>query len=574
MPTNAPLTPDAPMQVPIASLDYQGQKGDAFGVGLGVNVNPSNNLVANRATSVVVATQANVDLSSALANGQTVDGVTLATDQLVLVKAQTLPAQNGVYVVPASGAASRSTAFGAYGLSYHRNAIRVVGGTSAGKNYLQATRGALVVGTSLITFELYAGQLENQASILDATAGSMTRQGVQPLNSRVHERVYEGIRTCDNQSLEGFYPVGNVRVATTAGITLSGIQTVDGVALAAGDRVLVKNGATASAPYTAVTAATTENISSLSASPVVIDGVTLVETNRLLVKDQTLTKNNGVYTVGTVAAVQYTDVDAATTENISDLANASVVIDGVTLVATNRVLVKDQAATKYNGIYVVGTVTEGVAALTRATDMDTAGECVLGKGVPVAAGGTVNGGSMFAVSAVPTTLGTDPLTFVLSSVALVSRAPLTRSTDMDVVGEVLLGKGVPVTAGGTVNGGKTFLVSAVPTTLGTDPLTFQESSTATVDDEFNGVYVAASGAWARSTDADASAEVRYGMTAFVREGSVNGKNSFYLKTANPITLGVTALSFENLEKVITENFKNKPVDTIRNVAEAGVYRSA
>lgn len=39
----------------------------------------------------------------------------------------------------------------------------------------------------------------------------------------------------------------SVRVATTANITLSGIQTVDGVALIAGDRVLVKNQSTGSA---------------------------------------------------------------------------------------------------------------------------------------------------------------------------------------------------------------------------------------------------------------------------------------------------------------------------------------
>lgn len=38
----------------------------------------------------------------------------------------------------------------------------------------------------------------------------------------------------------------NVRVATTGSITLSGTQTVDGVALVAGDRVLVKNQSTAS----------------------------------------------------------------------------------------------------------------------------------------------------------------------------------------------------------------------------------------------------------------------------------------------------------------------------------------
>lgn len=38
----------------------------------------------------------------------------------------------------------------------------------------------------------------------------------------------------------------SVRVATTANITLSGTQTVDGVSLAVGDRILVKNQSTAS----------------------------------------------------------------------------------------------------------------------------------------------------------------------------------------------------------------------------------------------------------------------------------------------------------------------------------------
>ncbi|NDD85356.1 hypothetical protein EBZ38_13925, partial [bacterium] len=38
----------------------------------------------------------------------------------------------------------------------------------------------------------------------------------------------------------------SVRVATTANITLSGTQTIDGVSVIAGDRVLVKNQSTAS----------------------------------------------------------------------------------------------------------------------------------------------------------------------------------------------------------------------------------------------------------------------------------------------------------------------------------------
>lgn len=47
--------------------------------------------------------------------------------------------------------------------------------------------------------------------------------------------------------LQGLDPKASVKAATTANITLSGTQTVDGVALIAGDRVLVKDQSTASA---------------------------------------------------------------------------------------------------------------------------------------------------------------------------------------------------------------------------------------------------------------------------------------------------------------------------------------
>jgi len=61
--------------------------------------------------AVRVATTASLNLANALENGDTVDGVTLATGDRVLVKDQAAPEQNGIYVVVASGAASRSTDF-------------------------------------------------------------------------------------------------------------------------------------------------------------------------------------------------------------------------------------------------------------------------------------------------------------------------------------------------------------------------------------------------------------------------------------------------------------------------------
>lgn len=59
----------------------------------------------------------------------------------------------------------------------------------------------------------------------------------------------------------------------------------------------------------------------------------------------------------------------------------------------------------------------------------------------------------------------------------------------------------------------------------------------------NGIYVAASGAWSRATDADADAEVTAGLFTFVEEGTTYANTGWVLATDNPITVGSTALSF-------------------------------
>jgi len=57
----------------------------------------------------VKSTGSNIVLASALINGATLDGVTLATGDRVLLTDQTTASENGIYIVAASGAASRST---------------------------------------------------------------------------------------------------------------------------------------------------------------------------------------------------------------------------------------------------------------------------------------------------------------------------------------------------------------------------------------------------------------------------------------------------------------------------------
>ena len=59
--------------------------------------------------SIKVATTTNGTLATAYANGQTVDGIVLATNDRILIKNQASQAENGIYVVNASGVPTRAT---------------------------------------------------------------------------------------------------------------------------------------------------------------------------------------------------------------------------------------------------------------------------------------------------------------------------------------------------------------------------------------------------------------------------------------------------------------------------------
>jgi len=65
----------------------------------------------------------------------------------------------------------------------------------------------------------------------------------------------------------------------------------------------------------------------------------------------------------------------------------------------------------------------------------------------------------------------------------------------------------------------------------------------------NGIYVTAAGAWARSTDADSSAEVLRGMNVFVSSGTLYDNTVWYLDGVGAVTLGSTSLSFVKVTKV-------------------------
>lgn len=124
------------------------------------------------------------------------------------------------------------------------------------------------------------------------------------------------------------------------------------------------------------------------------------------------------YVDGVAAGLDWkASVRAATTANIATLAGgAPSTLDGVTLAANDRILVKDQTTGSQNGIYVVTTLGTGAnGTWTRATDADANAEVTSGLTVWVNEG-TTNGDTAWTlITNDPITVGTTALVFSQSS---------------------------------------------------------------------------------------------------------------------------------------------------------------
>ena len=106
---------------------------------------------------VRVASTANVAIASALENGDAIDGVTLATGDRVLLKNQTTATENGVYVVVASGAASRAIDMDASSEAIGGAFVWVNEGTVNGDHqYVITTNDPITLGSTAIVWTHFA----------------------------------------------------------------------------------------------------------------------------------------------------------------------------------------------------------------------------------------------------------------------------------------------------------------------------------------------------------------------------------------------------------------------------------
>ena len=349
--------------------------------------------------TVRAATAAAGTLVSSFENGDTIDGVVLATGDRILIKDQASGDENGIYVVEASGAPTRADDLPAAANARGISVIVQEGTANADSLWLCTTDGPSdVVGTDALTFAEFSGggggpSLSNIAPVDVTKAAASAGVGTEASRNNHKHNVATAV-------------VGNAQVGDTAaeGSSTSLARADHTHGVAAGSPVTVGTG---NAAGSAGTFARSDHVHDHGSQT---DGThhaaaTVSVAGFLSASDKT--KLDALITPAFRDPKE--SVRAATTVNgtlATDFENGDSV-DGVTLATNDRILIKNQSTTSQNGIYVV----QATGAPSRAVDMPAASNAA---GVSVfVEEGTVNAdtGWLCTTDAPNDVVGTDSLAF-------------------------------------------------------------------------------------------------------------------------------------------------------------------
>jgi hypothetical protein len=123
--------------------------------------------------AVRVATTGAGTLASDFENGDTVDGVTLATGDRILIKNQAAPTENGIYVVAASGAPTRATDANSGAELVNASCYVSEGTANADTQWTCTTNATITIGATNIVFAQITGTGGGVTSVLGQT-GAVT----------------------------------------------------------------------------------------------------------------------------------------------------------------------------------------------------------------------------------------------------------------------------------------------------------------------------------------------------------------------------------------------------------------
>ena len=223
--------------------------------------------------SVRVATTANGTLASAFANGETIDGLTLATNDRILLKNQTTGSENGIYTVNASGAPTRATDFSANDEVKGAFCFIEEGTANADKGFVCTTNGSITLGTTSLAFTQFSGS---------ATGGSTAGPGLTKTGSEFSI----------NAAQTGITSVGTLSALTVDNVAIDGstightsdvdlITFADGSVTFTGSTVIPTadiNGGAIDGTTIGAASASTGSFTSLSATSISIGGISLTST--------------------------------------------------------------------------------------------------------------------------------------------------------------------------------------------------------------------------------------------------------------------------------------------------------
>jgi len=234
---------------------------------------------------------------------------------------------------------------------------------------------ALTIGTGL-TGTSYNGSSPVTIAI-DSTVATLT-----------------GTQTLTNKSISG--STNTLTNIANASLTNSSV-TVGTTAIALGASSLTLGGLTSVAvtqdPTSALQLATKQYVDAVAEGLHVHASCAAATTGTLAtITGGTVTYNNGTAGVGATLT----------------LSNALTVLDGYTLINGDRVLVKNEVASANNGIYTWAT---GGLVLTRATDFDTAAEIASGDFTFISYG-TLYANTGWVQTTAVTIVGTDPIVWI------------------------------------------------------------------------------------------------------------------------------------------------------------------
>jgi len=327
-----------------------------------------------------------------------------------------------------------------------------------------------------------------------------------------------------------------VTLDTPTTAALANTSLTFGFALVAGDRILLKNESVASLNgiYVVQAAGSPVRATDANTSASFVAGMNVlvregtqegewtfqnVASVNLGTSNLQFVPSTATRTYGAVDASNFyvLGVDVATTAaqaNLDLTTCGLAVIDGVTVTAGQRVLVKNQTTNPAeNGLYIAST-----GPWSRASDADTPTELLAG-GYVYVAGGATQATQAFALAQDVLAVGTSPVTFspfVVQSTRTSGWSPIAVLDDVAVATTV----NIDLATGGLLT------IDGVALTAGQRVLVKNQ-----INATQNGVYVVAAGSWSRATDVPAAGTLARDAAAYVLGGTQNAGTTWQFNDA-------------------------------------------